>query len=164
MANKPKKIEQKTSIKKLDETKLPKEEDELEEEPERLSSKEEKEEKVFPEEEDYLRQYQYKKVNNVPQVGGKLTDPDKGSKAETMKAALLKQPRVHTLIPLDPGSNPKVPYSVMLNGYRLDFPVNSYIYVPQQVAEKIVQANNQTIAALGQYRVDGDAKKEENLN
>jgi hypothetical protein len=131
--------------------------------PARLSSDEEK--KVAkPTGEDYLRAYQYKTVNNRPQLGGVLTDPDKGSKAEIMKASLLKQPRVSIMIPLDPGSSPKVPYSVTFNGYRLDFPVQQYIDVPEQVAEKIRSANNQTIAALNRDRIDGDSAKETALS
>jgi len=139
--------------------KLPKkEEKEDEEKPQRISSAEESKAKKS-EEEDYIRQYQYKMVNNLPTVGGVLTDPDKGSKAEIMKASLLKQRRVSILIPLEPGSSPKVPYSVTLNGYRLDLPVQQYVDVPEQVAEKIRSANQQTVAALAQDRIDGDEKK-----
>ncbi len=111
--------------------------------------------------EDYLQQFQYKKVNNIPTIGGPLTNPDAGSKAEKMKAHLLSQKRISVLVPLDPGSDAKVPYSVTLNGYRLDIPVNTYIELPEQVVELIRQSNNQTVAALNQFRTDGNKGKQD---
>lgn len=132
--------------------------------PEKLRSKSQvEEEKVVEEEYDYLRQYQYKKVNNIPTLGGIETDPDKDSKAEKMKAHLLAQPRVQTLIPLPEGSDPSIPYSVTLNGYRLDLPLNQWIFVPRQVADIIRQSHNQTVAAVDQGRIDGDSRKENAL-
>jgi|GEM_PF-2858134 len=139
----------------------------LEEEiPTKLSSQEVEDDVEYEEESgdgDYLRQYQYKKVNNRPMTGGELTDPDKGSKAERMKAALLEQESVTMLIPLPEGTDPKIPYSVSLNGYRLDFPTNTYIQVPKQVAEVISEANNQTRVALEQFKIGGNKKKEDAL-
>lgn len=162
-----KKIVQKPAkvIKPLKDEKLQEdeeEEEEVEKTPSRISSTENKVEEKKGDE-DYIRQFQYKKVNNTPQIGGVLTDPDKGSKAEIMKAALLTQRRISILIPLESGASPKVPYSVTMNGYRLDLPVQQYIDVPEQVAEKIRDANNQTIAALSRDRIDGDSAKENAL-
>ena len=137
---------------------------EEEEIPERISSEEDKKEKEEVDiEEDYLRQYQYKKVNNIPTIGGILTDPDKGSKAETMKAFLLTQKRIATLIPLSEGSDPKILYSVTLNGYRLDLPTNTYIEIPEQVAEVVRQSNKQTLIALDQFKISGNKVKEDAL-
>lgn len=116
---------------------------------------------------DYLQKYQYKKVNNNPVLGsvaGALTDPDKGSKAEKMKAFLLSQRKITMLIPLPEGSDPKVLHSVCLNGYRLDFPTNTYLEVPEQVAEVISKSNSQTLLALSQNRIDGNSKKEDALS
>ena len=116
---------------------------------------------------DYLQQYQYKKVNNNPVLGsvaGALTDPDKGSKAEKMKAFLFGQRKITMLIPLPEGSDPKVLHSVCLNGYRLDFPTNTYIEVPEQVAEVVSKSNSQTLLALSKNRIDGNEKKENALN
>src|SRR3990167_9507769 len=64
---------------------------------------------------DYLRQYQYKKLNPPVPLGHPLTDPDKGSKAENMKKALLKQPRVRMLIQREAKEDPSVLFSVNLN-------------------------------------------------
>jgi hypothetical protein len=167
MAKVPKKLERKPvkptgkeSTEEVEDTDVPKEEEESEDspKPERISSTD-GEVDESPEEVDYLQKYQYKKVNNVPQVGGVLTDPDKGSKAERMKAHLLSQRRVEILIPLEQGSSPKVPYSWGANGYRLDFPVNQYVTVPKQVSDDIKAANNQTITALNQFRA-GEEKAE----
>lgn len=115
------------------------------------------------EEGDYLRKYQYKKVNNVATVGGKLTDPDKGSKAEKMKAHLLKQSRVRILVPVAKGEHHAVPMSVTLNGYRLDFPKNTYVELPDQVADIVMKSQAQTDTALRVSRIDGDKGKEEAL-
>lgn len=145
-------------------------EEESEDEPERLksdSSEDEEEESKPVKGEDYLRQYQYKKINGRPFLGsvaGVQTDPDKGSKAEKMKASLLSQPRVSILIPLPEGSDPKITYPVTLNGYHLEFPYNSYIELPQQVAKVIMDSNKQTIAALSRDRIDGNKEKETALN
>ena len=103
--------------------------------------------------EDYLRPYQYKKVNDRIQTGGALTDPDKGSKAEVMKKNLLLQDKVKVLIQVESGSDPKVPFTVNLNGYRLDLPRNTYLEVPQQVAEVIMTSQQQTLAALDQFKI-----------
>ena len=122
-----------------------------------------KDKEVPGEQEDYLQQYQYKKVNDVPTIGGPLTNPDKSSKAERMKEFLLTQEKVSTMIPLDSGTDPKVPYSVNLNGYRLDLPTNTYIELPKQVSEVIRQSNNQTVAALSRDRIGGNKEKENAL-
>lgn len=112
---------------------------------------------------DYLRQYQYKKVNDVPTIGGVMTDPDKGSKAEKMKTLLLAQPKVRIIVARDPGEHGSVLMSVNLNSYRLDFPKNTYIEMPEQIAEVIMQSQAQTDAALKVFRIDGDTKKESAL-
>lgn len=93
---------------------------------------------------DYLRQYQYRK-GTVP--GSKQSDPQPGSRAEIMKRELLAQSRVETLIPSREGEAKGTPYSITLNGYRLDFPKNTYIAIPRQIAEQIRQANAQLQAA-----------------
>lgn len=108
---------------------------------------------------DYLRQYQYKKVNDVPTIGGVLTDPDKGSKAEKMKASLLAQPRVRILVPRTPGEHASVLMTVNLNGYRLDFPKNAYIELPEQCAELLMNSQKQTDIALQAFRVDSDDRE-----
>ena len=102
---------------------------------------------------DYLRQYQFKKVNNVPTIGGLLTDPEPGSKAAVMKKFLLSEPAVETLIPLPEGSDPKVPISVTRNGYRLDLPPNTYIKIPRAILEMIKESNNLTVVALSQSKI-----------
>ena len=104
--------------------------------------------------EDYLQNYQVKKLNGNPYQGGKQTDPDPGSKAEIMKAQLLKQKRVLVMIPVEAGASPKVPLSVTLNGYRLDLPKNTYVEVPEQVAEVIRNSLQQQVEALNQMRTD----------
>lgn len=118
---------------------------------------------------DYLRQYQYKKVNDVPSIGAELgdraylTDPDKGSRAEKMKRHLLVQPRVRILVPRSAGEHASVLMTVNLNGYRLDFPKNTYIEMPEQIAEVIMQSQAQTDVALQAFRIDGNSKKTEAL-
>lgn len=150
---KPKKIERKPvkvadKVKPEKEKKLP-------------DTAEDKDEDADP---DYLRQYQYRMVNNTPTIGGVLTDPEPGSKAERMKVFLLSQRRINMLVPLPEGSSSKVPFSVTRNGYRLDFPTNTYIEVPEAVAEMIIDSNRQTVAALSQYKIGGGSKEESALS
>jgi|SRR3989344_5548173 len=110
--------------------------------------------------EDYLRQYQYKSVNNVPTIGGVKTDPDPGSKAAAMKAILLSQPKVRMFVPRSENEHKTILQSVTLNGYRLDFPKQAYLDVPQQVAEVLKESLNQTEKALAQFTVLGHKDKE----
>ena len=110
-------------------------------------------------EEDYLQKYQY--MREKP-LGHPDSNPREG-KAKLMKDNLLTQSRVTVMIPVDSGSDASVPFSVQLNGYRLDLPRNQYIAVPEQVAEIIQNSHNQTVAALSRDRIDGDSRKESAL-
>lgn len=113
---------------------------------------------------DYLRQYQYKKVDNNPTVGGVLTDPDPGSKAEVMKKSLLSQQKVGLFIPRPEKEDPSITLSVNLNGYRLDLPKNVYIDVPLQIAEVVRESLNQQAAALLPYQIGRSKAIEEALS
>ena len=105
---------------------------------------------------DYLRQYQYKNVNGQPLLGSKLSDPDVGSKSAGMKKFLLSQPKVSIFVPKAETEDPKVQLSVNLNGYRLDFPKNVYLEVPQQIAEVIRESLNQQASALLPFQINRD--------
>ena len=110
-------------------------------------------------EQDYLQKYQYGR--ELP-LGDERTNPRDG-KAKVMKQALLSQSKVRVMIPVDSGSSPDVPFSVTLNGYRLDLPRNQYIDVPEQVAEVIMNSHSQTNQALNQFKIGGDKAKEDAL-
>ena len=112
------------------------------------------------EEKDYLRKYQVRK-QTAP--GSVESDPQKGSKAEIMKKALLEQPRVRMLIPRSQGEHKSIAQSVNLNGYRLDFPKNAYVDVPRQVAEVLGESLEQTDIALQHNIIGGDKQREEAL-
>jgi len=107
--------------------------------------------------EDYLRQYQYRKQTKEGSVD---SDPQPGSKAETMKKFLLSQERVSIFIPRERGADPSIKQSVTLNGYRLDLPKNTYINVPRAVADVIIESLNQTEAAILRGQIAGDKEKE----
>lgn len=113
---------------------------------------------------DYLRQYQYKNVENQPTVGGVLTDPDPNSKADRMKKNLLSQPRVNTFIPRAEGESNLVKFSVNLNGYRLDLPKNDLIEVPLQVAELIGECLKQQASALLPFQIGRDKANKDALS
>ena len=110
--------------------------------------------------EDYLRKYQVRKQTNK---GSVESDPPTGSKAEKMKKFLLKQPKVRMLIPRPQGEAGTVDQTVCLNGYRLDFPKDTYVEVPLQVAEVLGESLKQTNAAVQRNRIDGNEKKESAL-
>ena len=119
------------------------------------------EEKPDEQETDYLRKYQYGK--EMP-VGHPNTDPVCGSKAERMKAHLLAQPKVRIIVQKEQGEEGTTPLSVNLNGYRLDLPKNVYIDVPEQIADLVVNSQQQKENALNDpTRIDGNEKKENAL-
>lgn len=107
------------------------------------------------EEGDYLLKYQYGK--ELP-LGDPRSNPNPDGKAGKMKAFLLSQPKVRIMIPVEGGTHPRVPASVTLNGYRLDLPRNTYINVPEQVAEVIMQSQKQTTEALAQFQITKENK------
>jgi len=94
---------------------------------------------------DYLRQYQ---VRKGAVMGSKKSDPQPGSKAEIIKAKLLAQPKVRILIPREKKESKTFLATVNLNGYRLDFPKQAYVDVPSQVADVLMQSQEQTDMAL----------------
>ena len=108
---------------------------------------------------DYLQKYQYGKDKPL---GHPSTNPQAGSKAEKMKQSLLAQPKIRMLIPVIEGSSPEIPYSVNLNGYRLDFPTNTYVDVPEQISDLVRASHNQTEVALSRDRIGKD--KEDKLS
>ena len=163
--SKPKKIKVEEGEKKL--TRKPSKKDSEQEEEGRLKPKDDEEEKEEGQSSapaDFLRQYQYKKVNGNPMVGGPLTDPDPGSKAAVMKAFLLAQERVSIFIPRVEGENPRVTLSVNLNGYRLDLPKQTYLQLPKQIAEVIMESQKQQVQALQPYLINRDEKTAEALS
>lgn len=112
------------------------------------------------EETDYLQQYQYKKQT---EFGSVASNPAKGSKAETMKKFLLSQEKIRMLIPRSESEAASIKQTVNLNGYRLDLPKNTYIYVPLQIAEVLGESLKQTNAALQTDLIEGNKNKEEAL-
>jgi len=113
------------------------------------------------EEGDYLRKYQVRKQTRP---GSPESDPPKGSKAEAMKKFLLSQPRVRFFIPRPQGEDVSIRQSVCLNGYRLDFPKQSYVDLPQSVADVLMESLQQTEEALQRNRIDGNKEKEAALS
>jgi len=112
------------------------------------------------EEKDYLRKYQVRKQA----VAGSIdSDPPKGSKAEKMKIKLLSQVKVRMLIPRMPDEDKSIDLTVNLNGYRLDFPKDTYIEVPKQISDVLSESLNQTNIALSQNLIEGDKDKEKAL-
>ena len=112
------------------------------------------------EEKDYLRKYQVRKQTEAGSVD---SNPPKGSKAERMKKQLLLQDKIRMLIPRQPDEDKTIDLSVTLNGYRLDFPKDTYIEVPEQIAEVLAESLKQTNIALSKNLIDGDKDKEEAL-
>ena len=132
------------------EPRLSEESEKPEEAEERLQNPQEEVKVDSGEPEDYLRPYQYKIVNNVAKMGTPDTNPSPGSKAEAMKRHLLHQPKVKMFIPRPPNENKNILQSVTLNGYRLDLPKNAYIFVPEQIAEVLMESLQQTEQGLAQ--------------
>lgn len=82
-----------------------------------------------------------------------------GSKAAAMKRNLDDQPKISILIPLE-GAKVGSTFPVTLNGLRLNILKGTYVAVPKQVAEIIMESQNQTREALeGPMRRDGSPMK-----
>ena len=111
-------------------------------------------------EEDYLRQYQYRKDT---QFGSLASDPVPGSKAERMKQFLLTSPKIRMFIPRPQGEDKTILQTVNLNGYRLDFPKQTYVEVPEAVADVLMESLVQTELAIQRDRIDGNAGREKAL-
>lgn len=83
-----------------------------------------------------------------------------GSKAEIMKARLALQEKVTIMIPLEPKEKKGSTFPVTLNGYRLNIQKGTYVSVPKQVAEIVMDSQDQTVAAADELkRVDGSPMK-----
>lgn len=110
---------------------------------------------------DYLQKYQYRKQTLF---GSLASNPVPGSKAEKMKKFLLASPKVRMFIPQTPGEDKSIPQSVTLNGYRLDFPKNAYVDVPEPVANVLMESLKQTELAIERSKISGDKRKESALS
>lgn len=74
------------------------------------------------------------------------------SKTERTKRALAAQPKVRILIPYEPGEEKMKDKSrlfetVQINGYTYQIRKGMYVEVPQQIADIIMEARNETDAA-----------------
>lgn len=88
--------------------------------------------------------------------------------AQKMKKHLEAQPKVSIMIPLDNGIKPedakKVPFTVNLNGYKMDIPRGEYVDVPKQVAD-VIRERLESEGKIGsQWRADRDAGHAEALS
>ena len=109
------------------------------------------------EDEDYLKPFEIHQATGRPYFelsGVSYSSPTPGSKRAKMKAILLKQPRIRFFVPRKDGEDKTVHQQVCLNGYRLEIPKNTYIDVPQQIAEVLADSLSQTEAALNQFLID----------
>ena len=117
-------------------------------------------------EEDYLKPYEYNRETGrpyyqVPHIA--YSAPAPGSRAKATKEFLLKQTKVRMMIPREFKESSSILKSVTLNGYRLDFPKNAYIDVPEEIANILRESLQQTESALAKDRIDGNAAKENAL-
>ena len=86
------------------------------------------------------------------------------SKAAAMKAKLDAQPKIRMLIPLT-GKEKKglASESVILNGYRTDWPKGEYINVPEQIADVLSDSLQQTSEAGKEFLADRTTEVENAL-
>lgn len=154
------KIEQETTLEETPETEKEEEAPSASEEEVEPKLESSETEAPAPVVEDYLRQYQYRKDTKPGSID---SDPQPGSKAAIMKAKLLAQHRVRIIIPRGQGEPKSIDHSVNLNGYRLDFPKNVYIDMPTQIADVIMDSQQQTEAAIVKGQISGDKSKENAL-
>ena len=99
------------------------------------------------EEKDYLKQYEYQKSSGHPYAesarqGFPYSAPT--GKALIMKGVLLKQPKIRTSISRGQGEDKGILQSVCPNGYRLDFPKNTALYLPEQIVQILEESQEIT--------------------
>jgi len=112
---------------------------------------------------DYLWQYEYHRDTGRPYFQTKgipYVHPDIGSKTEKMKKVLLSQKRVRIFVPRKEGESDKVLQSVNINGYRLDFPKQTYLDLPEQIADLLKDSLIQDEQALQSFRIDTSEKEQ----
>jgi hypothetical protein len=81
-----------------------------------------------------------------------------GSKAEKMKERLALQPEVRIMIPLEGKEKRGSTFPVTLNGYRLNIQKGTYVKVPEQVANVVMESQKQTVAAADELKRVEDGK------
>lgn len=89
------------------------------------------------------RQEENKQDSDSEALGLEGSRTPLGGKAEAMKKALAKQPKVTIMIPLLDGEKSGTTFSVILNGYRLNIRKGMYVEVPKQVADVIKDSQKQ---------------------
>lgn len=64
-------------------------------------------------------------------------------KAAVMRKKLMSEPEVMTFIPRNDGEVKSIPEIVNLNRYKLNIPKDTYVSLPKQVADIIMNSRNQ---------------------
>jgi bifunctional DNA-binding transcriptional regulator/antitoxin component of YhaV-PrlF toxin-antitoxin module len=94
------------------------------------------------------------KVSDQEIVKGLRTD------AQKMKEHLAGQKKIAIMIPLEPGVSPeigeKIPFIVNMNGYRLSIKRGTYVEVPEQVAQMIMERLQSEGKVGRERRIDRD--------
>lgn len=80
----------------------------------------------------------------------------------TLRESWAKEPKVPILIPFAPGEEeikPRVKQYVNINGVALEIPKNEMHSVPKSVALLVMESLNQTNAALNQFSIADESKR-----
>jgi hypothetical protein len=72
-------------------------------------------------------------------------------KTDIMRRKLAAQEKVAIMIPLTPGEKEGATETVILNGYRVNIRKGTYVHVPKQVAQVIMESQQMTQAAIDNY-------------
>lgn len=75
-----------------------------------------------------------------------------GSKAAIMKARLALQPKVTVMIPKGAKEKTGTTFPVTINGYRMNIMKGVYVPVPKQVADIVMDSQNQTLMAADELK------------
>ena len=75
-----------------------------------------------------------------------------GSKAAIMKARLALQPKVTVMIPKGAKEKIGTTFPVTINGYRMNIMKGVYVPVPKQVADIVMDSQDQTLMAADELK------------
>lgn len=110
-------------------------------------------------EKDWLQKYQVRTIAGQQIQGGVQSNPAVGSDAENMKKLMLAGPKIRMFFPLVNGEAKSSMQTVNINGYRLDFPKQAYVDVPELAANVLMESLQQTEAAVNSFRIAGDEEE-----
>lgn len=105
-------------------------------------------EKSVVKEEPEKQPEQKEKQKDAPAIVKRADEASYKTKLQRTKEALAKQPKVRIIIPREKGETEGAYETVQINGYLFQIKKGVYVEVPEQVAQIIMESQQQTEEAI----------------